>query len=293
MSAIDPEIGPRDYSPSRIKYRWERIWLTPLYRSLIRTGLPLAIIVALSGLYFSKPETQAKLAGSIQNAWTIVENRPEFAINLMRIEGGSDGVAQQVRESVPMTFPQSSLRLDLVALKERIEAVDAVEQADLFLRGGVLEVQIAERRPVMIWRGQGRLELVDATGARAGVVESRAGYETLPLILGLGAQAAAGEALQILAAAGPIRERVRGLRRMGQRRWDVLLDRGQVIQLPVDGAVAALERVIALQLARDVLGRDVTVIDVRDGRRPVLRLTGAAMEELNRLRAIADEEEET
>ena len=113
------------------------------------------------------------------------------------------------------------------------------------------------------------------------------------LLLGLGAQSEAAEALEILSAAGPIRNRVRGLRRMGQRRWDVLLDRGQVIQLPVERPVAALQRVIALHQARDVLKRDVKTVDVRDGRRPVLRLSSAAMEELHRLRAIADEEEDT
>lgn len=294
MSAIDPSPShPRDYSPSRIKYRLERIWLTPIYRSLIRTGVPLAIVAALAISHFSKPETQEKLAISIQNAWTMVENRPEFAVSLMRIEGGSEAVAQQVREAVPMTFPQSSLRLDLVSLKQRIEAVDAVRQADLYLRGGVLEVQIAERQPALVWRGHGHLELVDATGARAGIIDSRKGYDALPLLLGLGAQTAAPEALEILAAAGPIRGRIRAVRRMGQRRWDVLLDRGQIIELPVENPVQALERVIALHLARDVLNRDVLRVDVRDGRRPVLRLSGAAMDELRRLRAIADEEEET
>ena len=101
------------------------------------------------------------------------------------------------------------------------------------------------------------------------------------------------EALEILAAAKPIADRVRGLRRMGERRWDVMLDRQQIIQLPVKDPVPALERVIALHSARDVLGRDVTVVDMRDGRRPVLRLSVPAVDELYRLRAIADGEDET
>ena len=291
MSAIDQSA--RDYSPSRTKYRIERIWLTPVYRSLIRTGVPLAIVVALATLHFSKPETQAKLAASVQSAWAMVENRPEFAVNLMRVEGGSDAVAEQVRSAVPITFPESSMRMDLAELKTQIEAVDAVKSADLFLRRGVLEVSIEERIPAMIWRGFDRHELVDATGVRAGIVETREGHRHLPLLLGLGAQAHAPEALEIIAASGALRGRIRALRRMGQRRWDVLLDRGQIIQLPVERPTDALERLVALHKARDVLGRDVTLVDLRDGRRPVLRLSSAAVDELLRLRAIADEEEET
>lgn len=297
MSAVEggAQGAPRDYSPSRIKYRLERIWLTPIYRSLIRTGLPLAVVLGLCAAHFSKPEVQETLAASVRDAWEMVVNRPEFAVNLMQIEGGSDAVARQVREAVPMSFPQSSLRLDLALLKERIEAVDAVRRADLYLRGGVLEVAIRERVPAMIWRGEGRLELVDATGARAGIVESRESHRALPLLLGLGAQAEAPEALAILQAAGPIRDRVRALRRVGQRRWDMLLDRDQVIRLPVDHPVPALQRILALHQARDLLGRDVTVVDLRDGRRPVLRLSSSAMAELQRLRDIADtqNEEET
>ena len=302
MSAIDDlrdRFGPapapktQDYSPSRIKYRMERIWLTPLYKSLLRTGVPLVLVVAVAASYFTKEDTQIQLAQSITNAKAMIEERPEFAVKLMEIKGATTGVSEQVREAIPMEFPVSSMRLDLAVIKARIESVDAVKRADVFLRGGVLDVQIVERKPALIWRGQTHLELVDPVGERAGILISREGYHGLPLILGVGAQDHAEEALDILAATKPIAERVRGLRRMGERRWDVMLDRGQIVQLPVQDPVQALERVIALHRARDVLNRDVTVVDMRDGRRPVLRLSVHAVDELYRLRAIADGEDET
>ncbi len=303
MSAIDdlrdrfgPTPAPKsgmEYSPSRIKYRMERIWLTPLYKSLLRTGVPLLLVVAVAANHFSKEGTQIKLAQSITNARTMIEDRPEFAVNLMQIKGASEGVAQQVREAVPMVFPVSSMRLDLEVVKARVESVDAVKRADVYLRGGILDVVINERVPALIWRGSTHLELIDPVGERAGVLISRDGYYDLPLIIGAGAQDHAEEALDVLAAVKPIADRVRGLRRMGERRWDVLLDRQQVIQLPVKDPVQALERVIALHSARDVLGRDVKVVDMRDRRRPVLRLSVPAVDELHRLRAIADGEDET
>ena len=66
MSAIDnlrarfwlspsPKDLP-DYSPSLMKYRMERIWLTPFYKFLVRTGLPLAVVLAVAWSYFSKEE---------------------------------------------------------------------------------------------------------------------------------------------------------------------------------------------------------------------------------------------
>ena len=143
MSAIDdlrerfgPAPAPKgvhDYSPSRIKYRLERIWLTPMYKSLIRTGVPLLLVVGITANYFAQEQTQLQLAQSITNAKSMIEDRPEFAVKLMQVKGASTVVSEQVREAVPMEFPVSSMRLDLAALKTRIEGVDAVKSANTHL----------------------------------------------------------------------------------------------------------------------------------------------------------------
>ena len=287
MSAIDP----RDPAPSRLKYRMERMWMTPVYRSLIRTGIPVVIVLVLLGNYLQKPEVQIRLAESVNQARAMIEERPEFALKLMRIQGASSVVAEQIREAVPLAFPLSSLRLDLAVLKERMEQVDAVKKASLFVRAGILDVEIEERIPKLVWRVNGQLELVDETGARAGVIAKRAVRSDLPLIVGEGGAQHAAEALRLIASLGPLTPRFRGLQRIGERRWDVVLDRHQRILLPTENPVAALERVIALQNARDLLERDVLVVDMRDGQRPIIRLTENAMTELRRLRQIADEED--
>ena len=67
--------------------------------------------------------------------------------------------------------------------------------------------------------------------------------------------------------------RLRGLVRMGERRWDVVLDRGQRILLPEEAPVQALERVIALDGAQDILSRDITRIDMRLGARPTVKMS--------------------
>lgn len=285
MSTIDP----RDPAPSRIKYRMERLWLTPVYRSLIRTGIPVVIVLGVLLNQLKDPDTQIRMASSINHARLLIEQRPEFAIKLMRIQGGSDDVAALIRKSVPMEFPVSSLRLDLAAIKKRVEQVDAVKTADVFLRGGILDVEITERQPAMVWRNGELLELLDGDGICAGKLEHRNMRTDLPLIVGPGAGQQSAEALQIINAIGPLAPRLRGLQRIGERRWDVVLDRGQRILLPTEDPVRALERVVALQRAGDVLARDVLVVDMRNGQRPIIRLSQGAMTELHRLRKIADE----
>ena len=93
------------------------------------------------------------------------------------------------------------------------------------------------------------------------------------------------EALALFDASGPIAPRIRGLVRVGERRWDIVLDRGQTIQLPEIAPVAALEQVLALEEAQDMLARDITTVDMRNPARPTLRMTDSAVASLRDIRS--------
>ena len=74
-----------------------------------------------------------------------------------------------------------------------------------------------------------------------------------------------------------------GLVRMGERRWDMVLDRGQRILLPEDAPIDAVNRVIALNEAQDLLKRDVAVVDMRNPARATLRLSTEAATAMRRV----------
>jgi cell division protein FtsQ len=75
---------------------------------------------------------------------------------------------------------------------------------------------------------------------------------------------------------------------MGDRRWDVVLDRDQRILLPELDAVRSLERVIALDKAEQLLNRDVLAVDLRNADRPVLRLAPAALVKLREAQGLIE-----
>lgn len=267
----------RDPAPSRLAYRVERLWLTPGFRKAVRLGLPSALILGLMAGWLGDAGRRAALQQSLAQLRENVENRPEFMVGLMAIDGASEPVAEAIRGMLPVTLPASSFRIDLEALRATIAQIDAVASAELRIRkGGVLQVTIAERVPAVLWRRGASLEMLDATGHRVATLLDRAARPDLPVIAGEGAEANVAEALAILDAARPIQARVRGLVRIGERRWDVVLDRDQRILLPETGPVAAVRRVIALDQAEDMLGRDLAVVDMRNENRPTIRLATPA-----------------
>jgi cell division protein FtsQ len=185
-----------------------------------------------------------------------------------------------VRSRLPIDFPLSSFDLDLEAIRAEVEKVTAVRSATVHIRAGVLSIDVSERVPLVVWRSQDGLALLDETGIETARIEARDDRSDLPLIVGTNARDAVPEALALFAAADPIRDRIRGLQRVGARRWDVVLDRDQRIMLPETDPVTVFEKVIALDAAQDLLSRDVARIDFRNPRRPVLRLTATAIDSM-------------
>ena len=283
----------RDPAPSKWDYRLQRLMLTPYVRSFVMKGIPTLVILGSAALWLSHEPNRQAVIGQLTHLREEFEARPEFRVSLARVEGASDDLAEAVRAKLALPLPMSSFDIDLDAARGRIEALDAVKKADLRVRsGGVLQVVITERVPVAVWRTEDGLTLVDETGHRVAGLLSRADRADLPLIAGEGADAATPEALELIAAAGPLTPRIRGLVRMGERRWDIVLDRDQRILLPEQNPVQALERLLALDHAQDLMNRDILTVDLRSDHRPTLRLTPNALAEIRRAQGLETVENE-
>ncbi len=277
----------RDPAPSRVAYRLHRLWLTPLFRAFLRVGLPAFSLVFAAGVFLGEEARRVAIVESFDEMRRQIKERPEFMVTDLAIEGATEGVAAEVTDRLQLMLPVNSFALDLEALRHEVEALDQVARAEVRLRtSGLLELRVKERVPVVLWRSAGGLALLDADGVRAGWADSRATHPNLPVIAGEGAEARVAEAMMLFAAAEPIADRVRGLVRMGERRWDLVLDRDQRILLPETGALRALERAVAMHIAQDLLERDVSVVDLRLERRPTLRMAPDAMAEWHRVRGL-------
>lgn len=276
-----------DPAPSRWAYRFERLMLTPLFRLFLRVILPFLIVFSVAAIWFSDQDRRDRLTGWVHEARVSIETRPEFMVNVMAIDGASVGIAEDIREIMPIDFPMSSFDLDLDHIQEQVTGLPAVASATVRIRpGGIMQITIVERDPVMVWRSREGLFLVDKEGFVVAVAETRAAHAQLPLMAGAGAELKVTEAQALFAAALPLKAQMRGLVRVGERRWDVVLKNGQRILLPEDGAVQALERVIALNQAQDILARDLMVVDMRLPARPTLRIAERSVEEWWRIRRL-------
>lgn len=275
----------RDPAPSVMAYRFQRLWLTPIFRVFLRYGLPVIVILGGLGVYVSNPRNIDHLTAQVEELRRTIEARPEFRVTLLSVNGASPSLAEDIRKTLSLDFPLSSFDLNLPQMKTDLQAMPAVRNAQLRVAAdGVLQVDIEERLPELIWQTRDAFLLIDGDGVVIDDLTSRPISAPLPLIGGEGADRAAREALTLIRISAPLADQLRGFVRVGERRWDVILSDGRRIMLPEDNPSFALDRVIALHQAQDILGRDILSIDMRRPDRPTLRLSEGAKENLDMLR---------
>ncbi len=276
----------KDPAPSRLAYRLERLWLRPAIRNCLRVGLPLAALALIAGLAARDPEVRGAVAARADALRDAIAAHPALRVERTEVSAVSRDLGAALAPMLDLDLPQSSMDLDLAALRARVAALPAVAGVRVRIEGETLFVDIAERHPAVVARIDGALWLLDAEGTRLRQVPGRAAAPGLPLIAGAGADAEVREALRLMERAAPLGDRVRGLVRVGERRWTLETTGGVEIMLPADGAAAALSRVVALESAYTLLSREITHVDMRDPRRPTLRMTREGAEALRALRAL-------
>ncbi len=276
----------RDPAPSRLRYRLTRLWLWAPFRRTINVGVPALATIGLVWTLAEELQLRRTVADAVTGMREAFIERPQFTVSRLSIPDVSPDLAEQIEEASFVSLPISSLDIDVASIRSRIEALDAVERARVrILANGVLEVRAIERVPAVVWRSPDGLQLLDVNGVRVAEIDDRRRRADLPLIVGVGADRAVSEALEVIAAAGPLVPKMRGLIRVGDRRWDIVLDQDQTIKLPEAAPEAAVSAVLRMDREEDLTRRDFVVLDLRDPRRPAIRLSESSLEELSRHRS--------
>lgn len=165
--------------------------------------------------------------------------------------------------------------LDPEALKKNLEALPWVETVRVERRlPDRLHLILTERRPMALWKHEGKFFVVD-TAQHVIDVDPSAWSGHLPYVIGTGAPSATPDLLNMLNTYPPLATRVIAASYVGERRWTLHLDSfddGLTVLLPETDPAGALNNLIALDERDALLSRDLAVVDMRLPGRIVVRL---------------------
>ena len=272
----------RDPAPSRLRYKISRWMLSPLIKKAIFLGLPLVILAITSLIYFQDLKNKEQLQEVAFDLYRKVIERPEFMVDLLSIEGASDSLNAEIREVLGLHFPISSFDLDLAELHERVLSLPPVQIAEAQIKGGgILHIKVVEKTPALLFKKEIGFNILSENGEYIRSLSSREHFSNLPLITGEGAENAASQATAIFKAFHRNLDQVRGLVFVGQRRWNIILKSGQVIMLPENDPEQAIQKILILDKAEQILARQIAVFDFRLPSRVTLRVPSDKYGQIN------------
>ena len=137
-----------------------------------------------------------------------------------------------------------------------------------------LVVDIVERKPAAIWQHKQKLSLIDEGGVILEPIKPGEPAPELPLLIGGDANVQALAFTRLINQAPALRSMLASATWMGNRRWDLSFQSGEVLALPEGEALAAksLLRFARIDGARRLLGRGFARFDMRDPTKFVARI---------------------
>ncbi len=170
--------------------------------------------------------------------------------------------------------------VDVAGIRDQLLGFGWVKDARVSRRyPDSLVIDIVERDPAALWQDGPRLSLIDAEGHVLDKVPvSR--MPDLPLLVGTGANGHAQGLDRLLARAPTIKAQLVSASWIGQRRWDLAVQTGEVIALPEGEAAAAeaLAKFAEKDKSAGLLGRGIKRFDLRIPGKMIARLPREAGE---------------
>ena len=175
----------------------------------------------------------------------------------------------------------SLVTFDLTAAQERVGKLPWVARATLRkFYPSTLTVEIQERTPFALWQQDGLVRVIDDTGTEIVPLEDSR-FAKLPFMVGEGANDKAAEFFIEILAEPEIVAQLRAAVFVAGRRWDLHLDNGVTVKLPEKNVREALAQLVRLNAQRQLLARDVVVVDLRLPDRITVRLPeGRSLEDI-------------
>jgi cell division protein FtsQ len=253
----------------------DRVSRLPRHTGVIAT----IVLIGGSTVYGATGSGQAvRIIGFFKDVRDGAATAAGFPIATVAISGEKHLSREEILVAAGVTARSSLLFFDVTDARARLLTNPWIAEATVQkLLPDRLVISISERAAFALWQKQGRVGVIAGDGT---VLEPSvlARYANLPLVVGTGAEARAGEFLALLDRRPELRANVRASVLVAERRWNLRLKNGVDVRLPEFGVEKALDQLVALEHDVKLSDRDITAIDLRLPDRITVRLSDEAFQ---------------
>jgi cell division protein FtsQ len=248
-----------EYAPAKLRAA-QAIGMSPAFAS----GVAAAVVIAAVGVALATGGRWDSLKTGMTQSFGHQAAMVGFKLAAVHVEGASPMARDDILRASGLTKDQPLLGLSLSDLRGRIEQVGWVKEAKVIrLLPDTLVIAVKERPTMAVWQNRGKLHVIDGDGRP--IPEADPGrFPNLPLVVGEGANQAVADLWPLIRARPRVAERLEALVRVDNRRWDLRLKDGSIIQLPAIGMEPALIRLDQLDQGQRILELGFQRIDLRE-----------------------------
>jgi cell division protein FtsQ len=261
---------------ARIKTAIERFLRHPiLWMSMATLALVVLAVLFVSGAI-------GRTIHNVRHAADRLVAEAGFGISEIHLTGNSRVPPETILAALGMQPGGSIFAADLPAARARIMALDWIQSADVMRRyPDAIYVNVVEKRPFALWQSPDGIAVVERSGQ---VITTRnvENFSRLPKLVGAGAPQQAADMVEAVMAHRAIDARLAAYEYVSQRRWNLILNNGVVVELPENGWRKELDALEHLIVDHVILERDITEIDLRSPSQYFFVLRGGEKKDVQR-----------
>ena len=222
-----------------------------------------AIAVAVVGALAAEHRAQS-LVSSVAAAGENALGRLGLRVATVTVQGATSMAQPDILQAAQVYKDQPILGVDLNAVRVRVEALGWVKDASVVRLLPDAVVIVVDQRPLLaVWQHAGHTQVIDESGTP--IPQADPGrFPDLPLVVGEGANDNAATILPLVRSRPRLMQRLDALVRVDDRRWDLRMNDGSLIQLPAVGEDSALIQLDQLDQKSRILDLGFERIDLRD-----------------------------
>lgn len=190
-------------------------------------------------------------------------SRDYFSLEKIEFDGNSHIPEILLLKASKLRYKDSVLLADVYDIKDKLEKISWVKSAIVRRKlPRKISIRIAERVPIAILKSQRKLYLVDSEG----VVLDNDGFGNfshLPIVAGEGAEKEVSHFLQCIDKFPKIKRQLVFAIRVGQRRWNIKINKGVTIKLPEQGLTQAFGILDEISDSNGCFYENIASLDLR------------------------------
>lgn len=198
----------------------------------------------------------------------------DLRLNEVYIRGREKTGEKEILEALKIEQGMPITAVDLPKAREALQHLPWIKTVHIERRlPHILYIRITERTPIAVWQNKGQYRPVDSDGQPVEIFVKK--LNGLLLVVGTDAPEKTPDLLTFLAQEPELKHRVKAAVRKGLRRWDIILDdidKGITVRLPEQDPASAWGRLANLDRTEKLLSRKITLVDLRQPDKLVVRL---------------------